>query len=200
MSTPAANIASVDVVSSGCGRGSVRAAQLHAPRELGRDGHLAKHADVASTRVADRQNADLPDRLRAGFERTPQSDDGLRTLGRELVARVAGAGVPTERVDPRIARLVGWLGTQLDQPVGLGEVASLLGLSKPRARHLFVEQTGLSLRTYVLWLRLTRAVEAFAAGASLTDAAHAAGFSDSAHLSRTFRRMFGVAASSLRVS
>jgi len=51
-----------------------------------------------------------------------------------------------------------------------------------------------------LWLRLMRAVERFAAGASLTDAAHEAGFADSAHLSRTFRRMFGIAAGSLRVS
>ena len=45
-----------------------------------------------------------------------------------------------------------------------------------------------------------RAVELFSAGSSLTDAAHGAGFSDSSHLSRTFRRMFGVAADSLRVS
>jgi len=36
-------------------------------------------------------------------------------------------------------------------------------------------------------------------GASLTEAAHGAGFSDSPHLSRTFRRMFGIAADSLRV-
>jgi len=143
---------------------------------------------------------DLPARLRATFEDARQTDDGLRALGRDLVARVAGARVPAERVDPRIARLLGWVATRLDQTVSLGDAASLLGLSKARTRHLFVEQTGLSLRTYILWLRLTRAVEMFAAGASLTEAAHAAGFSDSAHLSRTFRRMFGVSAASLRVS
>jgi len=34
----------------------------------------------------------------------------------------------------------------------------------------------------------------------LTEAAHGAGFSDSSHLSRTFRRMFGIAADSLRVT
>jgi AraC-like DNA-binding protein len=36
-----------------------------------------------------------------------------------------------------------------------------------------------------------------AAGGSLTEAAHAAGFSSSAHLSSTFRRMFGLRASDL---
>ena len=34
-------------------------------------------------------------------------------------------------------------------------------------------------------------------GANLTEAAHLAGFADSAHLSRTFRAMFGVAPSLL---
>ena len=43
-----------------------------------------------------------------------------------------------------------------------------------------------------LWLRLRRAVELLASAGSLTEAAHDAGFSDSAHLSRTFRKMFGV--------
>ena len=43
------------------------------------------------------------------------------------------------------------------------------------------------------------AVERMADGASLTEAAHEAGFADSAHFSRTFRRMFGLAPSSLRI-
>jgi len=45
-----------------------------------------------------------------------------------------------------------------------------------------------------------KGLEAFASGASLTDAALGAGFADSAHFSRTFRRMFGTAAAALDVT
>ncbi len=70
-------------------------------------------------------------------------------------------------------------------------------LSPSRLRHLFVEQTGLAFKTYMLWLRLVRALEVYSDGASLTEAAHAAGFSDSAHFSRIFKRTFGLPATTL---
>jgi AraC-like DNA-binding protein len=92
-------------------------------------------------------------------------------------------------------------GEQLERgPVSLADLAGLGGLSAGRLRHLFVEQTGLPFKTYVLWLRLMKALEVAAAGESLTNAAHAAGFADSAHFSRTFRRMFGIAPAGLRMS
>jgi AraC-like DNA-binding protein len=96
--------------------------------------------------------------------------------------------------------LLAWVARRLDEPVVLSDAARFVGLSPGRTRHLFVEQTGLPFRTYLLWLRLNRAVESHSGGASLTQAAHGAGFADSAHLSRTFRRMFGIAAASLRLS
>ena len=70
-------------------------------------------------------------------------------------------------------------------------------LSESRFSHLFTKETGLPFRTYVLWRRLMQAVERRAAGATLTEAAHQAGFSDSAHFSRTFLRMFGIPADSM---
>jgi AraC family transcriptional regulator len=146
-----------------------------------------------------RMLGELPSRLERQFVRAGRTDDELRALGRELVARLAGVRVRSEPVDRRVTKLVAWLGARLDRAVSLGDAASVVGLSEGRTRHLFVEHTGLSFRTYVLWLRLVRAVEMFAVGASLTEAAHGAGFADSAHLSRTFRRMFGIAAASLRV-
>ncbi len=42
------------------------------------------------------------------------------------------------------------------------------------------------------WLRLQLALNAIQSGASLTAAAHAAGFADSAHLTRSCRAMFGI--------
>lgn len=145
------------------------------------------------------QLGDLPVRLKATFEDPCHSDDDLRALGRSLVARLAGEDVPTGAADPRIARLLAWVAPRLEGAVSLREVSAFIGLSPGRTRHLFVQQTGLPFRTYLLWLRLMRATESFASGTSLTEAAHLAGFADSAHLSRTFRRMFGIAAASLRV-
>jgi len=73
-----------------------------------------------------------------------------------------------------------------------GEIAKQLALSESRFLHLFSEQMGISWRPYLLWRRTICAVNAITKGKSATDAAHLAGFSDSSHLSRTFRSLFGM--------
>jgi AraC family transcriptional regulator len=65
-------------------------------------------------------------------------------------------------------------------------------LSPSRFRHLFAEQTGMALRQYILWRRFVSVWEHRMNGESLSTAAHAAGFADSAHLTRTSRRMIGI--------
>ena len=139
---------------------------------------------------------DFRERLAAAS--TTQDDQQLVGLGRELVSALS-AGVTVSETDPRIRKVIAWAAKQIDQPISLSDALAVGGLSASRLRHLFVEQTGLPFKTYLLWLRLTRAVEVVAGGASLTQAAHEAGFSDSAHFSRTFRRMFGVPAAALRI-
>lgn len=143
--------------------------------------------------------ADIPARLLAAFESRNREDQTLIDLGRALLAQLAPESDRDERPEVRVRKMSAWAAERLDIDVSLADAAAHVGLSTGRARHLFVDGTGLPFRTYLLWLRLTRAVDLFSRGASLTDAAHGAGFSDSAHLSRTFRRMFGIAADSLRV-
>lgn len=126
-------------------------------------------------------------------------DAALIAAGRALTRGLAGNAEPERPLDPRIARVVDDARRRLDTEVRLADVAASVHLSPERFRHLFLEQTGMRFRPYVLWLRLERALEAYAAGESLTAAAQAGGFADSAHLSRTFRRMFGVAPGSLEV-
>jgi AraC-like DNA-binding protein len=72
------------------------------------------------------------------------------------------------------------------------EVASQLALSESRFLHLFSEELGIAWRPYLLWRRMMCAIQAILNNTSATDAAHLAGFSDSAHLSRTFRNTFGM--------
>jgi len=71
-------------------------------------------------------------------------------------------------------------------------VAEEMGLSEGRFLHLFKEQMHIAWRPYLLWRRLLCAINALQKGSSVTEAAYAAGFSDSAHLSRTFRNNFGM--------
>jgi AraC family transcriptional regulator len=84
---------------------------------------------------------------------------------------------------------------RLDGPVTLAALAQAVNRSPSRFAHRFREATGVPWRRYVLWCRLRAAAEAAMRGSSLTEAAHAAGFADSAHLSRTFRSAFGIAPS-----
>jgi AraC family transcriptional regulator len=156
--------------------------------------------DAPLATIPARQLGDLTARLRSTFEDPRHTEDDLRSLGQSLIARLAGEAVHVNAPDLRIAKLIAWVARRLDGAVSLGDAAAFIGLSPGRVRHLFVEQTGLPFRTYLLWLRLMRAVELYAGKASLTEAAHGAGFADSAHLSRTFRRMFGIAAASLRLA
>ncbi|WP_423898182.1 helix-turn-helix domain-containing protein [Candidatus Pelagadaptatus aseana] len=72
------------------------------------------------------------------------------------------------------------------------DVASQMALSESRFLHLFREEMSIAWRPYLLWRRAICAINAITKGQSATDAAHSAGFSDSAHLSRTFRSLFGI--------
>lgn len=103
-------------------------------------------------------------------------------------------GHPGEPLDPRIVSTLNLLREKyLSQKLSIGDIARHVCLSESRLIHLFTEQVGIPLRRYVLWMRLLTAFRMAAQGEqSLTQAAHGAGFSDSAHLSRTSRSMFGV--------
>jgi AraC-like DNA-binding protein len=121
------------------------------------------------------------------------ANEVLITASQHLVALLCASEQAAPSIDPRISRAIGYLRSRLGGPVALGEAAAVAHLSPSRFRHLFVEQTGMSLRTYLLWARVEAAVGAAMGGLSWTEAAHDCGFTDSAHLSRTCRRMFGLA-------
>jgi AraC-like DNA-binding protein len=122
----------------------------------------------------------------------------LSALAQRTIAAFAGVTIERTAIDHRITEAIREIRNRIDEPIVLSKLAHQFGLSPGRFRHLFVEETGVSLRAFVLWERLNRALSLGFSGGSWTEAAHAANFADSAHLSRTSRRMFGFAPTKAR--
>ncbi len=106
--------------------------------------------------------------------------------------------VPQSNVDARIARLL----DKLNRCIGMecvkpqqwraADIAADLNLSESRFLHLFKDTMQIPWRPYLLWRRLICALQTLQLGKTATEAAYIAGFSDSAHLSRTFKKQFGI--------
>jgi AraC family transcriptional regulator len=119
---------------------------------------------------------------------------------RAVVQALTQHSEPATKSDERILRAVKYVNDHLSAQITLEQVAAVAHLSPSRFRHLFAEQTGMALRPYILWRRFVSVWQHRMNGASLSTAAHAAGFADSAHLARTSRRMFGIPPSAMEVS
>lgn len=104
---------------------------------------------------------------------------------------------PVAPADPRISRALSALEADPVAAWTHRSLAERAHLSPSRFQVLFREATGLPVRHYLLWRRLLEAAQRLQAGEPVTRVAHATGFADAPHLSRSFRRIVGAAPSSL---
>lgn len=126
------------------------------------------------------------------------------TLAREsclldaLVYLITRHGVDRRRVQPvgREHRAVGRAQEYLEscpgENVSLERLADVVGLSPFHLCRVFRQQTGLSPHAYQLGVRVKRAKELLARGAPPAQVAVETGFFDQAHLTRHFKRIYGV--------
>lgn len=126
-------------------------------------------------------------------------DAELVGLARAAIADLSGTPLGPAATDPRVFKAIEYIRAHIDEPISLSSVAAAVSLSPGRLRHLFVGETGVSCKAFILWERLNVALAMGFGGASWTEAAHAANFADSAHLTRTCRRMFGMAPTAGRI-
>lgn len=79
----------------------------------------------------------------------------------------------------------------------LGYYAKELSLSESRLAHLFKEQTGIPLKSYIVMHKLERAYKALMNGSNITTAAMDAGFDSTSHLAYTNKKMTGMSISAI---
>lgn len=97
--------------------------------------------------------------------------------------------------DERIEKVLNFISKNIDNSITTKHLTEVALLSESRLLHLFKEKMGLPIRNYILWIRLKIVITQILEGQSLTKAAFEAGFSDQAHMTRTFIKMIGIAPS-----
>lgn len=164
------------------------------------------YVDVASNDGARlvRQMTDLG----AGFAAGHASEARLTAVIDDLMQDRIAAGSRKQRIseafgldplttiDPVVISALQHLHDAPDKTHRVAALATRFGLSESQFRKAFRGATGVPLRRYRVWVRLAAAMKAAQSGATLTEAAYAAGFSSSAHLSIAYRGMFGMTPSS----
>jgi AraC-like DNA-binding protein len=141
-------------------------------------------------------NSGLKSSFELAMERLRQKDAEAGVTARvltDVVHALAGGPRPLHRLDPRIVRALECIRASRDARLSLEQVAREVFLSPSRFAHLFSAEIGVPFRRYLLWRKLSTAMQQFGRGENLSAAAHSAGFADSAHLTRTWVRMFGMA-------
>lgn len=131
--------------------------------------------------------------------RETRTASAIREASWRVVQALTRGLEPRDASDPRILRAIAYVNSHLTAPLTLERVAAEACLSPSRFRHLFVEETGMALRPYILWRRFLLTWDLVGRGESLSAAAHAAGFADAAHLTRTSRRTFGFPPSTMQL-
>ncbi len=135
-------------------------------------------------------------RLLEGLDKAP-GRDALESWAQRALDLLLGQR-STPSMHPKVRRLLKQLHEQPQMETSLQALADGADLSPSRLMHVFTESVGVPLRPYLLWLKVQRAAASIVGGASLTQAAADAEFSDAAHLSRTFKKMFGLTPSTLQ--
>lgn len=97
--------------------------------------------------------------------------------------------------DQRVLEVARILRSTISENLTLGELADTVNLSESRLEKLFKDQAGIPITQYRLRYRLFVGALLLAQGHSVTDAALAAGFSNSAHFSRSYSATNGLAPS-----
>ena len=171
---------------------------LFEPESLAGRALIKKYGALGIATLAPRDTARLVGPIASAYAANAE-DSELVSLAKAVIADLSGMPTGPGATDQRVLKVIEHIRSHIDERISLASLAAAVHLSPSRLRHLFAIETGVSCKSYILWERLNVALPLGFGGTSWTEAAHAANFADSAHLSRTCRRMFGLAPTAGRI-
>jgi AraC family transcriptional regulator len=141
--------------------------------------------------------------LRAGIKTGDALDrmygEALSTAAAVHLLREYGAAVLTPKnydgglPREKLRHAVEYIQDQLDTDLTVAGISQAVGISQYHFTRLFKESTGQSPYRYVVEARVRKAKELLTTGKfTISEVAHHVGFADQAHLTRHFKRVFGL--------
>jgi len=110
----------------------------------------------------------------------------------EIFSLIGLTFTPGKPIDRRVQIVQDIIENTPEKKISISKISSLIELSTGRLQHLFKEEVGIPITQYLLWKRIIDGIKIASKKKDLTTSALEAGFADSAHMSRTFKRMFGL--------
>jgi AraC family transcriptional regulator len=150
--------------------------------------------------IQDARSVDVPQELLQSlrlFQDRQTAMDAAPELCTHIIEALLGRRLLRKKIDARISQVLDMIAREPAEKIQVERLANAVALSSSRLAHLFAEQVGVPIRRYRIWKAIREAIRLCLSGASLTEAAHTAGFTDSAHFSNTFRDLFGMMPSQL---
>jgi AraC-like DNA-binding protein len=115
------------------------------------------------------------------------------------IASIVVSGTPkTREIDSRVVTSIHHIKQSDLEKIYIDQLAELVHLSSSRLSHLFKEETGLTVRQFVLHRKLVKSLQAMYEQHNFTESSFIGGFSDQPHFTKTFKKAFGIKPSSTR--
>jgi AraC family transcriptional regulator len=141
----------------------------------------------------------LREGVRSGAALERMYGEALSTALAVHLLREYGAAVPRPKrqygglTRQKLVRAVEYIQDQLEADLTVSGIAQAVGMSPYHFTRLFKESTGQSPHQYVVEARVRKAKQLLTTGKfTISEAAYHVGFVDQSHLTRHFKRVFGL--------
>ena len=127
-----------------------------------------------------------------------QNQNDKETLDKALLQQCGIDNSDNSEYEERIEEILVFIsGLKTIEHSIVDDICKKVYVSKSRLSHLFSEQTGMTLHSYLAFEKLNKTFYYFYEGRNITEACMLAGFGSSSHCAATCKRMYGISLSDI---
>ena len=132
------------------------------------------------------------------FRESENNIQRTEQLLNSIVSSVLSGTTYIRVMDSRVVKCIQHIKQSDLEKIYIDQMAELVYLSSSRLSHLFKEETGLTVRQFVLHRKLVKSLQAMYEQHNFTESSFIGGFADQPHFTKTFKNAFGIKPSSSR--